>query len=576
MDFVEYLRIFRRRWRLLAACVAVVLVVAWLTTPSDEAATTYEVSHTIIVDESSNTAPQPLETVALFVEVGEVPIRVAERLDWSGSINALVGRVDVEPDTLVGTVRITGRADSPAGAAELTNAFARETLELLAAEAQGERDAALEDLQEQMSALEEQYGTLDAQIQDATARGENPARLLAEQDLVLNELTALREQERTIEATPAGAGYITLEAASAERAVAVSSGLDAPTSLPVRLGAGLLLGLLLGGLAVLVLERLDPHLHTRAATQKVFGLPVLAEVPVMRKVRGTFRILAVDEPSGLVAESYRAVRSSLLLVRAQSLAASTNGKGAQSAPEPGDGALVVVVTSSVPGEGKTTTVANLAATFAEMGRRVLVLGCDFRRPEVHRYLGVSNFAGLTDALALGADRAALAAVVRDSVLPRVQVVAAGTMTDSWGGLAAAAAKLIASARELADVVLIDTAPMLATNDAFELIPYADAVVVVARAGLTTRESALRTTELLQRLEAPVTGVVMIGGREAARYAGYEYYLQGPPVTRTRGRRKRAKRSKQAATTPAAGGPAPERVRALDDISPAVEVGESPR
>jgi capsular exopolysaccharide synthesis family protein len=170
---------------------------------------------------------------------------------------------------------------------------------------------------------------------------------------------------------------------------------------------------------------------------------------------------------------------------------------------------VVLVTSGAPGDGKTTTVANLAATMAESGRSVLVLGCDFRRPEVHRYFEVAAAPGIADVLTGSATRR-LEDIARPTTTPGVWVAPSGEGLRNLGDLAAGGRDMVAQARALADVVIIDTAPILATNDAAELIPSCDAVVLVARIGKTTVDVARRTRDLLERLGAPVAGVVAIG------------------------------------------------------------------
>ncbi len=181
---------------------------------------------------------------------------------------------------------------------------------------------------------------------------------------------------------------------------------------------------------------------------------------------------------------------------------------------------MILVTSPAPGDGKTTTVANLAATMAEAGRRVLVLGCDFRRPEIHTYFGVSTSPGIADVLTGFGDQR-LEDVVRATGIPGISIAPSGSKLRSFGDVAAAGRDLVEQARSLADIVIIDTAPLLATNDASELIPACDAVVVVARMGKTTSDGARRTRFLLERLGAPVAGVVVVGVAEADnRYASY--------------------------------------------------------
>ena len=169
---------------------------------------------------------------------------------------------------------------------------------------------------------------------------------------------------------------------------------------------------------------------------------------------------------------------------------------------------MILVTSAGPSEGKTTTVANLAAVFAEAEYSVLVINCDFRRPRLHRYLG-------------GSDEARK---VVQSDVPGVRMVnnVLSSTHPNPAEVTAAQRRVIEAARGIFDVILLDTAPLLSTNDASELIGVADLVVLVARAGKTTRPNAQRATEVLHRLEATVAGVAMLGARYIPS-AQYYYY-----------------------------------------------------
>ncbi len=193
---------------------------------------------------------------------------------------------------------------------------------------------------------------------------------------------------------------------------------------------------------------------------------------------------------------------------------------------------VILVTSAAPSEGKTATVANLAASFAETGRSVLVLSCDFRRPSIQEHLGVRQAWGLTEVLAGGSDAPKLADVVKESTIPGVRIATNGSPLDNFGEVAAAGRTIVAEARRLADIVIVDTAPLLVAHEATELIPAVDTVVVVCRSGQTTKEDAFRVRELLTRIGASVSGVVLIGAPESE--TGYStYYYTPPPPHRRR-------------------------------------------
>jgi hypothetical protein len=135
-------------------------------------------------------------------------------------------------------------------------------------------------------------------------------------------------------------------------------------------------------------------------------------------------------------------------------------------------------------------------------------------------------------------------VIRPTKIPGLTIAPSGSTLRSLGDVANAGRALVEAARELADIVLIDTPPILATNDATELIPAVDAVVLVARVGRTSLDSAQRTHRLLDRLSAPAAGVVLVGvaGAESRYYSSY-YTTTTPPERR--GLLRRSRRSELA-------------------------------
>ncbi|HEY5154881.1 MAG TPA: CpsD/CapB family tyrosine-protein kinase, partial [Acidimicrobiales bacterium] len=192
----------------------------------------------------------------------------------------------------------------------------------------------------------------------------------------------------------------------------------------------------------------------------------------------------------------------------------------------------VMVTSPGPGEGKTTTVSNLAAVLAEGGLSVLVVNCDFRRPRVQKYLIDEPEDGPdADLLGVIASTGQVRAVA--TKMPHVRLVTGIGEDDQDANpieIVGIQKRLIAFARQHYDVVLLDTAPFLTTNDASELLADSDAVVLVVRCGKTRREAARRASELLFRLEAPLLGTVFTDSADApsAEYY-YHYYLDETPT-----------------------------------------------
>jgi capsular exopolysaccharide synthesis family protein len=203
-----------------------------------------------------------------------------------------------------------------------------------------------------------------------------------------------------------------------------------------------------------------------------------------------------------------------------------NGNGNGHAPEPavytgvgewravldGIGKLpkVVLVCSPRPREGKTMTVANLAVCLAEGGHTVLVLDSDIRAPQAHKLFGVKVGPGLSDVLSGRPDAPNLVDVVQETTVPGVSVIGAGSRVANPGRLLARAADLVHEARQLADFVIIDSAPALAVNDAIDFMGAVDCVIPVIKSGSTSSEATFRIGELLVRMGARVLGVVLIG------------------------------------------------------------------
>ena len=597
MEPVEYARLIRRRWRVVAACCLVSAVAVWVVTPANpaEQAPEYIAEHTIIRDAAPGTAPQALATFGLHMRTGEVPKRVAKRIGFTGSPVLLARKLTTKIDDQLGTVTVRATAAGRTAASDLANAFAEETVTFLAEQAQRAQQKANADLIERLNQHQASISDLDKQIAAARASDRSPDLIVAQRDAVIRQYSADFElQQKQASQPPPAAGFLTLEPATPELARPKGAGFGVPTSRPARAAGAALLGLVLGVIAVLVVERVDPRINLRGAAERAFQLPVLTEVPFASRLQ-PFEVLTVTAPASGVAEAYRALRAALLLMPATVLGARRLGRrsrpnapssgpvpvpsilgptgtpptrvtnGANATPDDAE-PQVILVASAAPSEGKTATVANLAASFAETGRLVLVLSCDFRRPSIHEHLGVRQAWGLTDVLDGGPTAPRLADVIKDSTIPGVRIATNGSPLDNFGELAAAGRHVIDEARRLADIVLIDTAPVLVAHDATELIPAVDSVVVVCRSGRTTKEDAARTRELLTRLGATVAGVVLVGAPESD--SSYATYYYSEPKSHRRHRLPRLGARRGSGSSADEGGPAvteprePSRKRAV--------------
>jgi capsular exopolysaccharide synthesis family protein len=291
-----------------------------------------------------------------------------------------------------------------------------------------------------------------------------------------------------------------LQQASATRVVPEEEFLGSFTPVSRSIAGGAL-GLLAGLALALLLARFDDRIRTRAGAERSFRLPVLAEIPsVSRRERRT--IVGDDGRVSSGVEPFRLLGA----VLAQGGGThEPKGNGAGSTPS-----QTILVTSPGSADGKSRVVGNLAAAYAESGKRVLVLSCDFRRPLIHRLFKLANEEGLSDALRSGNGARMLEPVAKSTGLPNLKVVPSGSPTGNPSALLSSErmGRLLDEAREVADVVLLDTPAILADGDAAYLVDEADAVLVVARAGKTTVHDANRTAEVLERLDAPVAGVAL--------------------------------------------------------------------
>lgn len=188
----------------------------------------------------------------------------------------------------------------------------------------------------------------------------------------------------------------------------------------------------------------------------------------------------------MIEESFRTLRTNLLLRRESN-------------------ARTFVVTSAMPGEGKSTIVSNLACSIAAMRKRVLVIDADLRRSSVHRFFGLSNSRGLADVLR-GADADQIWEVTRHGPF----VLTSGpTPSDPQTLLESRhLASLMARVRDQFDVVLVDSAPVLAVADTTLVVPHVDAAVLVLRHGVVTESEAALAVERLQGGRGKVLGCVM--------------------------------------------------------------------
>ncbi len=554
MDPVEYLRGIKRRWRIVAAIVALSLIGAWALTSvvgfgakSQTTATATLLQASANSSSSSsrnNVAPSgtsSIQTIVALVTVDQVVQRVAKEVEFVGDPKQLAKRVKAEVDAKSGFLKITATAGDPERAKILANSFAKQLLAFLVERETITNKAFAKSLEEQIARIRGEVAALDRQIkkypvaaaalkagagsrsggggpEQVQANTGTPADPLIEQrNAALKQIGTMSLQLQEVKSRTADAeGLSLVQSAIVGKG---GSGLALPSSLGARLVIALILGLLGGIGLALVLERLDRRIRTRETAERHFGFPVLAEIPVLR-TRGLLPwrrknigpVKLTDMPPA-VADAYRL------------LGAGLNGASSTNGSLPGHDRRVrpraILVTSAGPEDGKTAVLASLAGALASVGKTVTVVGCDFRHPQVHIELGVTNERGVTDVLLSSNGGPLLSSALWQTPINGVWAVPSGTVSASPDSLLSSPSmrRLLMEARQLSDIVLIDTSPILTSDVAF-LLPEVDGVLVVVKAGTTKPELAERSSEMLKRLKAPVLGVVLSGNTEATLPRGY--------------------------------------------------------
>jgi exopolysaccharide transport family protein len=299
-------------------------------------------------------------------------------------------------------------------------------------------------------------------------------------------------------------------------------GQPAEPNIPRNLLFAFALGLTSGiGLAFL-LEGMDNTVRTPEQAQAISALPSLGMIPLGSRGSGiaSARRLAVaaskeavelvtqTRPQSQMAESYRALRTSLLLTSL------------------GGPPKTILVTSALPQEGKTTTSINAAIVLAQKGTRVLLIDADLRRPSIHKTLGLGPKSGLSNVLTGNATLQQ--AIVRSTVLSSLFVLPAGTPPPNPAELLASSnmKDILEELRQQYDHIVVDTPPTLSVTDAVVMSTWADAVILVIRSGQTTKQALRRSRELLLQVGAKISGVLLNAVDLSSPDYYYYYEYQG--------------------------------------------------
>jgi succinoglycan biosynthesis transport protein ExoP len=513
-DLRHYVEVLSRRRLVALLTVAVVVGLAMLVSYLEEPL--YAAKARILMqtrgeetpfDPSTGQRADPDRALATEIEVlrGQgVREEVRQKLGSAPPVTAAaVGTTDV--------IEVTARNTDPRWAAEVANAYATSFIDFKRKRAVDDLLAAAREIQASVNEIQRQIDALDAQVAAALSAGQQAAR-----ESVTPQKTALVQQvglfKQTLDQLQVSARLRT----GGAQLVGAAGVPGSPVSpKPLRnLVLALVIGATLAIAVALLSEHLDDSIESEQDLERLTGsVPVIAVIPMVRgwKARDRPRIISLEDTRAPASEAYRTLRTAvefLALDRPMS---------------------IVQVTSPKPSEGKSTTLANLAVTLATAGRQVIVVCCDLRRPRIHEFFGLPNEVGVTSVL-LGRHPIMDALQPVDG-LPTLRLMASGPLPPYPSELLSSSrmTALFARLRSEADIVLIDSPPILPVSDALVMFRRVDATLMVFSARSTNRKEAMMALAKARQVDVPLVGAVLNGvsSRSGAQYGyGYGYEQTG--------------------------------------------------
>ena len=385
---------------------------------------------------------------------------------------------------------------------------------------QMELRVSLTGIQIRVAALQRMLDELIPKIPELANKNMEFERLTKETEHIRDQFNKLREKEFDIRTA------LNRDSGQVERHESVTASV-----IPFRGAGGAWTNFLIGGLVgfvvgfglAVMIEIMDTSIRNIEDVSAYIGLDVIGTIPRMqfgkpkgrRSRRGTYVattdesqidacIVTQHDPKSPISEAYRTLR--------------TNLQFATIKQKP----KTIMITSAVPGEGKTTTAVNMAVTMADAGMRVLLIDTDLRRPNVHRVLKIERGPGLADVLREGTD---LQSVIRETRIENLWIVSSGRVPPNPSELIGSA-RMQRFMKQLGgefDLVICDAPSILVVTDPVLLATHVDTVVMVVSVNNARRETIQRAYKLLQTASAHVAGVVLNGLDATRRHYYYYYY-----------------------------------------------------
>jgi capsular exopolysaccharide synthesis family protein len=527
LNIQRYLMVIRHWWWLILSCTVLAALAAFIV--STQMTPVYSASVTLLVHQSPSSSGNDYNDLLISEKLARTYVEmlisrpvldaVIEQFGLDETQEEFAERIDTELVQNTQLIRLGVEDTDPAQAAQLANAIASEFIVQNQALQQGRYADSLGSIREQMDEMSALMEQTQAEI-DALGALET-----AQEQAELTRLeTVLAGYRNTYASLLQSYEQMRLTAAQSADNVIVFEEAQAPDE-PVRprkvMNTALAgtVGMMLAVGAVFLVEYLDNTIKTSEDVSRELGLGTMGVIGQMAK--GSDELITVSHPLSPVSEAFRVLRTNIRF---------------SGVDKP---IRTLLVTSAGPTEGKSTTAANLAVAMAQAGLKVVVLDADLRRPRIHKVFGLHPRGGLTGSLLEGKMDGRL----QPSQVEGLAVLPAGEHPPNPSELLGSRRlrELLDELARNADVVVIDSPPVLPVTDAAVLAREVDGVLLVIDAGETRREVARRAAEGLQQVGAHLIGVVLnkVPTRRGSYYYYEEYYDDGHEKKKRR-KRGRAK------------------------------------
>lgn len=499
-DYIGVLRL--RKWSIILVTLLVVTATMFFSlrqTPIYKSNAKVLVKPVSLSPNQPYAVPPNLETERELASSLAVADVAAENLNDSDSAGTLIGGVSVAVDANTEILVISYSHPDPREAQRRAQAVAEAYLEFRREQITEDLLVSSESIRDRLTDVNDQLVETNRQIQ-ATEDEKEKAALETRANTLVSQVAVLQQQ---------------LSALTVPENLRVGEIVE-PANLPLAPSSpkhiqnailALLVGIVLGVGVAFLRERLDDRVRDTEELETAARVPVLATVPPVSRWRRRKKSLLVTrvEPHSAASEAYKTLRTRLLLTSARA------------------GARTILVTSAQPEEGKTTTTANLGVALAEAGKRVILVSADLRKPRLHDFLGVANDVGLVNVLA---GEIAVESALLKPGLDNLRVLPSGPAPKKPVELLGSQEmkRVLRQLREAADLVLIDTAPVLSVADAITLASTCDAVLLVASAEQSRTGAVEHARAELAHIGASILGSVL-NKFDRSKTPG-DYYYRG--------------------------------------------------